>query len=159
VGPVGHAAISTGIGVGVWAATGSPAALPAALATGVFNDLDHLLDYYVWHRTRDRRFCFYLFHAWEYTIAGLVLTAFVWRSPIPIALVLGHLGHMLTDQSVNRPVNPFSYFLTYRAINRFRYERFFPDRGATLHSNLSRNIPFWRFTGPLLSRSAPGEGK
>ena len=158
LGPTGHTAISAGIGAGVWAATGSPVAFPAVMATGVFNDLDHLFDYYIWYRTGARKYCFYFFHAWEYTIVGLVLAAAVWRSPVPIALALGHLGHMLTDQSVNRPVSPFSYFLTYRIINGFRYERSFPDRGSSLSGNLDRNIPFWRIIGPVIARVMPGMG-
>ena len=118
MGPIGHSAISTGIGAGVWGVTGSPVAGGAALGVGVLTDVDHLFDFYQWYVRRKQGKLFLFFHAWEYGIAGLLALLFLFYDPIFLAIVLAHLGHVATDQFHNG-LNTRSYFITYRALIRF----------------------------------------
>ena len=77
MGPIGHSAISAGIGAGVWGVTDSPVAGGAALGVGVLTDVDHLFDVYQWYMRRKQGKLFLLFHAWEYGIAGLLTLLFL----------------------------------------------------------------------------------
>ena len=118
MGPIGHSAISAGIGAGVWRVTGSPVAGGAALGVGVLTDVDHLFDFYQWYVRRKQGKLFLLFHAWEYGIAGLLALLFLFQDPIFLAIVLAHLGHVATGQSHNG-LDTRSYFITYRALIKF----------------------------------------
>ena len=118
MGPIGHSAISAGIGAGVWGVTGSPVAGGAALGVGVLTDVDHLFDFYQWYVRRKQGKLFLFFHAWEYGIAGLLALLFLFYDPIFLAIVLAHLGHVATDQFHNG-LDTRSYFITYRALIRF----------------------------------------
>jgi len=102
MGPIGHSAISAGIGAGVWGITGSPAAGAAAVGVGVLTDVDHLFDYYQWYIRRKRGRIFLLFHAWEYSIIGLLLLGFFYYHPVLLGAVVAHLGHVSTDHFHNR---------------------------------------------------------
>ena len=150
LGPLGHTAVSVGIGGGVWATTGSAMAIPAAAATGVLVDADHILDFYYWFAKKDTRRLFLLFHAWEYVAIGLVLIVGVWNDPVFVAAVLGLLGHLLGDQIGNRPTDPMTYSIAYRASKRFRGDRMFERVPTTLSETLHSNIPLWRFIEPRL---------
>ena len=46
MGPVGHTLSAVGIGAVAWFTTGSPLAIPVALATGVLVDVDHVADFF-----------------------------------------------------------------------------------------------------------------
>ena len=112
--PMGHTAISAVIGTSVWGVTGSPLAGGVAVGAGVAVDVDHLLDYYRrWVQRRPNKI-FVLFHAWEYSIAGLLVLVFGYYHPILLAVVLAHLGHVATDHFHNR-LTPLAYFILYRA--------------------------------------------
>ena len=102
MGPVGHCAISAGIGAGVWGITGSSAAGGAALAVGVLIDVDHLVDFYQWYVRRKRNKIYQFFHAWEYSIIGLLLLGVFFYHSVPLATALAHLGHVATDHFRNR---------------------------------------------------------
>lgn len=142
MGPVGHTVISTGIGAGVWAATGSVAAGGAALAVGVLVDVDHLVDLYQsWIRRRPNQ-VLVLLHGWEYSIAGLITLGLVFYHPVFLGLVLGHLGHVVTDHFHNR-LTPLGYSIIYRAWVGFDAEKIAPGRDpATYHHNLPAFFPF-----------------
>ena len=115
MGPIGHTAVSAGVGVGIWVTTGAEAAVPAALAAGVLPDVDHLWDYYNWYVRRDRRNLFLVFHAWEYAAVVLPLALAMWPHPVLVAAALGYVSHLAGDQVMNRPTPKAMYLILYRA--------------------------------------------
>lgn len=120
MGPIGHTALSTAIGVTVWKATGIAEAVPAAIVTGVLIDGDHILDWADWAYFGYRKHVIVLLHAWE--LAGLLLVSLLfWQSPIFVAAVLGYVGHVVSDHLLN-PTYRWTYFLSYRAYRKFRRE-------------------------------------
>ncbi len=118
MGPLGHTVISGAVAGGVWAATGSPAAAGIALGVGVLMDVDHLYDYYRWYVKRKNGKIFVLLHAWEYSLAGLAVWAFVFLNPLFLGAVLGHLAHVTTDHATNHP-SRFGYSIVYRVAKGF----------------------------------------
>ncbi len=148
MGPVGHSAISAGIGAGVWGVTGSPAAGGAAFGVGVLTDVDHLVDYYQWYVRRKKGKLFLLFHAWEYSITGLLLVGLVYYHPLLMAAVLAHLGHIATDHFHNR-LAPWAYFFTYRALVRFDTARIAPNQ------NVLNSYKIWLSMVPFGKRIEP----
>ena len=87
-----HTAVSSAVGVGVGAATGPPEAGALALGFGVLMDVDHLYDFYRWYvKGRSNRF-YILFHAWKYSVAGLVVLAAVFFHPLLLATVAAHFA-------------------------------------------------------------------
>lgn len=142
--------MSVGIGAGVWAATSSPGAVAPSVATGVFVDVDHVIDFYNLYIRKDRRRLLLLGHGWEYTALGFAVYLSIWGHPWMLAAVLGHLGHLISDQIRNRPEHPLGYFITYRASRGFRRQRVFSSIEPTLSKALSASIPFWdRFESVL----------
>ena len=152
MGPVGHSAISTDIGVGVWAITGSPAAGGVALGVGVLNDVDHLFDFYQWYVRRKKGKIYLFFHAWEYSIAALLFLGLVYYHPVLLAAALAHLGHVSADHFHNR-LAPWGYFITYRALVRFDTTRIAPNQNV-LHSYKSwpHMLPFGKRIAPWYQR-------
>ena len=150
MGPVGHGVVSAGIGAGIWAATGSVGAAPIALATGVFLDVDHILDFYVTYVKKDRGRVFVLAHGWEYATAGMVFMLAVWYHPWLLAAVLGLLGHVISDQIANRPKHPLGYSIAYRIRVGFRREPLFGNSEASLSDVFHKHIPLWSEIEPRL---------
>ena len=146
---MGHTVVSVGVGAGVWAATGSPLAVPVAVASGVLVDVDHLYDYYRWFAKGDRRHLVLPFHAWEYSAAGLVLAFALWYHPLAVAAVLGHLAHLVADHLAN-PTHRFAYFLAYRVSCRFSREQLMFGPPPAFAEVLRANVPFWRWIEPRL---------
>ena len=135
-------------------ATGSPFAVPAALAGGVLIDSDHLLDFYYWYVKKDAERVFVLFHAWEYAALGLALTGLVWYHPILLAVVLGHVGHLVGDQINNRPTHPLAYSVIYRLYRGFARHGMFRESPANLSEALRKSIPMWHIVEPMLLKVA-----
>ena len=129
MGPVGHSVISAGIAGGVWGVTGSTAAGSAAFGVGVLNDVDHLFDYFQWYVRRKKGKVYLLFHAWEYSIIGLLLLGLVYYHPVLLAAALAHLGHITADHVHNR-LSPWGYFITYRIWVRFDTDRVTPNHNV-----------------------------
>ena len=126
MGPVGHTVISAGIGAGLLGVTGSPAAAGVALGVGVLTDVDHLFDYYQWYIRRKPNKLYLLFHAWEYSIIGLLLLGIFFYHPVLLAAALAHLGHVATDHFHNN-ISPLGYSITYRIWVRFEASRVTPN--------------------------------
>ena len=118
MGPLGHTVVSGAVAGGVWAATGSPAAAGIALGVGVLMDVDHLYDYYRWNVKPKNGKVFILFHAWEYSLAGLAVWAFVFLNPLLLGAVLGHLAHVITDHAANH-LSRYAYSILYRVAKGF----------------------------------------
>ena len=117
--PPGHAAISLTIGGILFAITKSPYSMVAALITGVMIDLDHLVEYYMWFVRGDNRRVWYFLHDYELLIPAFVAAYLSGWDPVVLGVSLAFLAHLLTDQIFN-PMAPLAYFLTYRAVKRFR---------------------------------------
>ena len=117
--PPGHAAISLAIGGVLWAVTKSPYSAVAALATGVLVDLDHLVEYYWWFVKEDHSRILYFLHSYELVVPALLAGYLSDWDPIVLGVSTAFIGHLITDQIAN-PVQPFTYFFTYRALKRFR---------------------------------------
>ena len=146
LGPIGHTVVAVGIGAAVWSATEEPAAVPVAIATGVLIDSDHILDWMDWLSKGYKSHLLVLFHAWEYTLVGLLVLATFWYHPLLLAAVLGHLGHLIGDQIAN-PVHPLGYSIIYRITHRF-------DHGRLVHEHRlfvpHEEVPLWGQVEPWL---------
>jgi len=106
--------------------------LAACLFSGVLIDIDHYLDYYLFHRklpadfedmrlycANVRRGKLYLFlHAWESILILWFFIHLLGLGEMWIGLALGLTLHVLGDNLVN-PLKPFAYFFTYRVLHRF----------------------------------------
>jgi hypothetical protein len=152
LGPIGHSAISAGIGAGVWGITGSPAAGVTALGVGVLTDVDHLFDFYQWYIRRKPSKIYLFFHAWEYSIIALLLVGIFYYHPILLAAAVAHLGHVATDHFHNG-ISPWGYSITYRAFVRFDTARVAP-RHQVLNAYKSwiGFIPFGNILRPWYER-------
>jgi hypothetical protein len=157
MGPVGHGLVALGVGAAVWAATGSKKAVPAAVATGVLNDTDHLYDFYRWYvkEEPDREHVYLWFHAWEYSLSALLLIPSVRRNPVLLAGALGHLSHMFGDHFANKPNHPLSYSVLYRASQGFRHDALFEGEVDDLNQIMDHNIPLWKYIEPVLKPFVP----
>src|ERR1700722_8801562 len=125
-----HIVVSSGISLGLQAATHSwPAALGCFLS-GVLIDTDHYLEYYI-HRKKFpfryndlKNFCwdatakkqYLIFHAYEYMIVFWLLIYIFSLDVIWTGVALGLTTHLIFDQFTN-PIKPLFYFLTYRMNN------------------------------------------
>jgi hypothetical protein len=158
-----HIAVSAAIGAGVWAATGEANALPAALGAGVLPDLDHIPDYYLRYvRGRWGRL-FIVLHGWEYAAAGAAVYALWVREPWMLAVVLGYLSQVGSDQVFNR-VKWHTYFLALRAARGFRVERVLNREDVRSYMSIVRSAPFGkarlkRWLEERIARSFPDAGQ
>ena len=124
--PSEHLALSSAAGGAVWAATGEPWAFPVTIATGVLIDLDHSPDLWWTFALKRKPLAVSILHGWELLI-GLAALG-IWAGlPWWLAAVLTGYGlHVITDYLFNgRSLR--SYFLIYRAINRFQAAKVFPE--------------------------------
>ena len=117
--PPGHAIISLSIGGVLWAVTKSPYSMASAFFTGVFIDIDHLVEYYWWFVKEDNSRIIYFFHSYELLVPAFLAGYFSGWDPVVLGASIAFLGHLLTDQIAN-PVGPFGYFFTYRAMKKFQ---------------------------------------
>lgn len=138
MGPIGHTALSTAIGVAVWKSTGTPEAVPAAIVTGVLIDGDHALDWADWLYHGYKKHMIVLLHAWELVVL-LLASLLVWHHPIYVAGVLGYVGHVTSDHFLNSTY-PWTYFVSYRIYRKFRSE--WLHRGGAPDPDIGPT-PFW----------------
>jgi hypothetical protein len=138
--PVKHTFISTIVSAVFHYFTRSLPATVVCFLSGIFIDVDHILDYYI-HRThvtlnyeklvdfcgREKAGRLYLFfHSYEiwFTFALVIMiypVDLVW-----IALWIGVAAHMLADQLSNG-LRPYAYFLTYRMKHGFDKKYLFTE--------------------------------
>jgi len=113
-------------------------AVPIALLSGFFIDIDHLIDYEICKKFRGFNISeffsgkyfdysgkvYVLFHAFEYVlillILGIILKDFQW---LYFSLGLSLLFHLLFDTFYNRPKWP-TYFISYRIYHHFNHDYF-----------------------------------
>ncbi len=134
----------------MWAATKNPLAIPAAYTTGVLIDVDHAIDYFNWYVLKNDRRALIIFHAWEFSLIGLVALFAFWQHPIFIAAVLGHVAHITADQIANK-LHPMAYLITYRISHKFDRRHLIGDRPIWSFSQvLHANIPLWGTFEPFV---------
>ena len=139
MGPIGHAVVSSAVGGGVWAGTGSIEAGAATVGVGVMMDVDHLFDYYQrFAKGKDGKI-YVLFHGWEYSLLGLLILAFFYHPPVFIAAVMAHLAHVATDQWHNG-FSKLGYSITFRAVKRFNATSIAPNRTRASHRHQHRGF-------------------
>ena len=132
--------------------TGSPAAGGVALGVGVLTDVDHLFDYYLWYVRRKKSKTYLMFHAWEYSIAGILVMGLVYYHPVLLAAVLAHLGHVTTDHFHNQ-LALRGYSITYRALVRFDSTRITPTHDVLQsYKTWLRLVPFGKRLEPWYQR-------
>jgi hypothetical protein len=108
----------------------------------VLTDIDHLYDYYRWYVRSKGGKIFLFLHEWEYSLAGLLLSA-----------VLMHLSYVSTDHFHNR-LSPWGYFLTYRAWVGFNVARIAPDHNVfDSYKSWPKMVPFDRKIFPWNQRN------
>ena len=150
MGPVGHTLSAVGIGAVAWFTTGSPLAIPVALATGVLVDVDHVADFFDSQDQGHNRHMLRPFHAWEYLVGTLVVLVFS-QHPLLLTAFFGYLSHLLLDQIANR-VHVMAYFIVYRAAHGFRRRHLSPYIFSESYSPLDGSIPLWGRLEPSLWR-------
>jgi hypothetical protein len=142
-----HIIISLSLGAGVWFYTRSVLAAVLCFATGTLADIDHIIEHGVnfgWDNINYRvikEACvktprlepggytsFYLiFHSNE--VAILFFVAYlVTRNIYLLALAAGYGAHMIMDSTGNK-AKPLTYFMIWRALNRFETRKFFSTGG------------------------------
>lgn len=152
MGPVGHTVVSSAVGGGVWAVTGSPAAGVLTLGVGVLMDLDHLYDFYHWYIRRKPEKFYVLLHAWEYSIIGILLLASVFYHPLFLATVAAHLSHVITDHLHNH-LNPLGYSIIYRITKKFDAGTIAPEHDpATSYWQLLGVVPWGKRLAPWFQK-------
>ncbi len=110
-----HTAVSLGLAALVVARTRRWSAAVPILIAGVLVDIDHLLDLVV-NRSFDRPVWIILpLHAWEWVFA-LVLR----RNPTFDDFATGLAAHLALDQMNKAITHPLFYWITFRALHRFR---------------------------------------
>jgi hypothetical protein len=153
--PQGHAVISAGIGVVIWAFTRSVGAAVTAVAVGVLMDVDHLLDYYFWLWREQRTRILLVLHGFELAVPMFLATWLSGWNPVLLAASIAHLAHMVTDQFTNHPLG-LMYLLTYRAAKRFRVRELLRSQKE---GDLYRELLSYPGVLPVLRRLHPKFGK
>ncbi len=146
--PRGHTVISLAAGGAVWAATGSPWAVPAALVAGVLIDVDHLVDYLELALTMKRRHFFVPLHGYELAVVGFVAAFFTGWNPIALGAAAGYAGHVLADAYANH-VPKRMYSLAFRLARGFRsHDPWDPDSVDRRHADI--RLLRWILRKPVL---------
>lgn len=145
--PVKHAVISVVAGAGVAAWTQSWVAGLACVVSGVLIDADHHLDYWLankkfpWTYKQLQAFCcpqetgkMYLFlHAFEWQIILWSVIVLFQPGAIWLGIAVGMSVHLIFDQFTNH-IQPWSYFIVFRAVNGFAREKIFSNQHLQLHN-------------------------
>jgi hypothetical protein len=136
-----HAGISLILAAILFAVFRSLSLSLAALLTGVFIDIDHVVDYLREYGFRfDAGFFFHsfdetlykrvilLFHGWEWGALLIILSAITNGNPIVAGVTAGFISHLICDQFSNG-VNTWGYFFFFRLRNDFIVSKAFPGKG------------------------------
>ena len=136
--PLKHIIASAILGIGFLLFVRPPWAALIVFLTGVFIDLDHLVDFWAFKPPRpfnvkdfldsekydkQAKWIFVFFHSWE-LVVGFWLWAFLAHWPLwPTSIAAGATLHMILDiENLKHPckMHPLTYFLIFRAANKFK---------------------------------------
>ena len=140
--PSKHVIVSLFVSALVWWWLRSSAAAVACFLTGVFIDLDHIIDFFYNKRGHFRvhRFfaafkfgvfenIFVFLHSWEFALIWLALLLSLpeARQPVVLGLFIGFVTHLGLDNLFNRHAR-WAYFLFYRLWHGFDGKYFYGAR-------------------------------
>lgn len=104
---------------------------------GVFIDIDHFIDYFLYYGLRFdlKSFfahgylasgkCYMVFHSLEIVVLMWAFSGrFLWITPVTAGMTV----HLLTDYFFSYRSHPLSLFLLYRWRHGFRLDKVFPDK-------------------------------
>lgn len=132
--PEYHLFVSAALSSVFYLMTGSVAGSVASFLGGFFIDLDHFVDFWTYKRriTYSKEFFGKYFEKFGRVLIPLHSVELLWLiylvqvatgSVILLGLCAGMAVHLVMDMIGNIDLNPFSYFLFYRIINRFSRPR------------------------------------
>ena len=142
---IGHSIITLTLGSILYKATQSVPGFFMFLSAGVLIDIDHYIDYvrerglgfdlkkiYVECRDSYKNFdkIVIFLHSYEIVLISWLL---IFRFDLNILWINATMSlalHIFIDQLVNPTVSPFAYFFSFRAINKFKVEKLFKERGS-----------------------------
>ena len=140
--PVYHAIASTVLSAGVYAVTKSVPAAAVQWVGGVLIDTDHIAEYFARKKGRRSFSDFFSiqmnesfekivfpFHGWELAVVFGFLAGLFATPVVGFSLWLGMTQHLAFDQAVN-PARPFSYFIIFRMVHKFKTAVCFPSSTA-----------------------------
>ena len=142
--------MSGGLGGAVWAATGEPWAVPVAIGVGVLTDVDHLVDVFDGREKGRARHMLRPFHAWEFAALGVLALFAFFSNALFLAALLGYVSHLVLDELGNA-THSLAYFITYRALVRFKRSRLTPNLYSTTYWDHG-NLPAWAKYEPTAYR-------
>lgn len=133
-----HTIVSTVLATGIYAATSSLTMASATLFTGIFMDIDHVIDFFLFSGERFsingfRSWCYegrwnkliLMFHSYELFILCSFL-AYKYPNPVLLGILCGMGLHLILDQIGNRhlikafTISKWFYFFAFRAWGGFR---------------------------------------
>ena len=136
VSPARHLAVSAASGAILTLWLHSWVAGITCTIVGVFVDIDHFLDFWLTcgfslNLKRFLDFSYYgtsrrflvIFHAYEYIPVCLWLATFPEIRYFGWGLTSGYVLHLLCDQVGNRGLHRYTYFLSYRLVQRFEFRK------------------------------------
>lgn len=133
-----HVIISITMAGILWLILRSTVVSLAVLLSGIFIDLDHLIEYFYHEKKFSIKRFFYIFYGNEYRLKKvfllfhsyellLIISAcalFSSNKALFFGLFIGLGHHMLIDVLTNE-IKPWKYFLLYRMFNKFDASKFF----------------------------------
>lgn len=146
-----HFAVSIILGVFLYYFTNNLSLFFLCLASGIFIDLDHLVDYFTYYGLNFNLLKFfkidflksgkvYVFlHSWELLIILFILGFYFNHQLEALALGLGLTGHLMVDSLFQKAILP--YFLTYRIYHKFDANRILPHCEGNNFTPLERRLP------------------
>lgn len=148
--PSRHIAVSFSLGLALWFFTKSFPAAILCFISGIFMDLDHIIEYLIQYGLKDftlrnvynvsintpkrhleQRFkkLYLVFHSWEIAILLIFLAAYT-KNIYVFAFAAGYFIHLVMDYLGNELYCP-SYFIIYRAMKKFDTDKLIEeDRGG-----------------------------
>jgi len=135
--PVWHIISSAILGIVIYFFTGSIIAGIIALLTGVFIDLDHLIDFWIsapknpfsvkefYHmdkylKSKGDYYTIIFLHAFEWLIILAVLVV-IYQNIYLVAIVLSILLHLTLDNfNLKKQDHPLSYSIIFRVLKKFK---------------------------------------
>ncbi len=142
--------MSGGLGGAVWAATGEPWAVPVAISVGVLTDVDHLVDVFDGREKGRARHMLRPFHAWEFAALGVLALFAFFSNALFLAALLGYVSHLVLDELGNA-THSLAYFITYRALVKFKRSRLTPVVYSPTHW-AQGDLPSWAQYEPTVYR-------
>lgn len=143
-----HTAASVALATGIYATTSSVPTATAALLTGIFMDIDHVIDFFLFSRERFSimgftSWCYegrwnkltLMFHSYELFILCSFL-AYKYPNPAILGAFCGMGLHLILDQIGNRhlikafTISRWFYFFTFRAWGGFQKDWLREPKGS-----------------------------